>query len=291
MLYVKRCNMNNQGYLSFSLSRAQRSSLEIVSSSIKGIRSRRLLNFERIFYCFIMNLYILFSLIATLVISVPVELPAIDDRLDSLMVFIEGAYRPNNNDASTYCANSKSLPDEGGKRVVDYNENDLDDFIFPEEDAEEEVQCVFEHILSLNPVTQNARLRILIMERFSWNDSPYLLLHSECLDRIVQKTKELIQHFEIAGKDAESVKNQNIYEAMIALENLRQVLKDYVTNIHHPPDVKTKIQFLADNAISRLTVAHLSTEPATYKESTLYKYFALVHRLLLIAINKLTRDN
>ena len=291
MLYVKRCNMNNQGYLSFSLSRAQRSSLEIVSSSIKGIRSRRLLNFERIFYCFIMNLYILFSLIATLVISVPVELPAIDDRLDSLMVFIEGAYRPNYNDATTYCANAKSLQDEGGKRVVDYNENDLDDFIFPEEDAEEEVQGVFEHILSLNPVTQNARLRILIMERFSWNDSPYLLLHSECLDRIVQKTKELIQHFEIAGKDAESVKNQNIYEAMIALENLRQVLKDYVTNIHHPPDVKTKIQSLADNAISRLTVAHLSTEPATYKESTLYKYFALVHRLLLIAINKLTRDN
>ncbi|KAF8004363.1 hypothetical protein HF325_001811 [Metschnikowia pulcherrima] len=78
---------------------------------------------------------------------------------------------------------------------------------------------------------------------------------------------------------------------MIALENLRQVLKDYVTNIHHLPDVKTKIQSLADNAISRLTVAHLSTEPATFKESTLYKYFALVHRLLLIAINKLTRDN
>ncbi|KAM9897771.1 hypothetical protein OXX79_006684 [Metschnikowia pulcherrima] len=78
---------------------------------------------------------------------------------------------------------------------------------------------------------------------------------------------------------------------MIALENLRQVLKDYVTNMHHPPDVKTKIQSLADNAISRLTVAHLSTETATYKESTLYKYFALVHRLSLIAINKLTRDN
>ncbi|KAM9897772.1 hypothetical protein OXX79_006684 [Metschnikowia pulcherrima] len=238
-----------------------------------------------------MNSYILFSLIATLVVSVPVELPAIDDRLDSLMVFIEGTYRPNYHDATTYCANSKSLPDEGGKRVVDYNENDLDDFVFPEEDAEEEVQGVFEHIMSLNPVTQNARLRILIMERFSWNDSPYLLLHSVFLDRIVQKTKELIQHFEIAGKDAESVKNQNIYEAMIALENLRQVLKDYVTNMHHPPDVKTKIQSLADNAISRLTVAHLSTETATYKESTLYKYFALVHRLSLIAINKLTRDN